>query len=139
MPPAFIDYVLRKDLADGVLITGCCEGDCNYRLGNTWMDQRFSGDRMPVLRTRVPRERVRTRWLGTQGKRELDQEIADFQRQLRRLADFLYKSRPVNGAAKSGRTDRPYPQDLLHTAGFGKLPEHGKGPPPGLWRQTLFR
>jgi len=83
VPPAFIDYVLRKDLADGVLVTGCCEGDCHYRLGNTWMDQRFSGDRMPVLRTRVPRERVRTRWLGTQGRHELEQEIADFQQQLR--------------------------------------------------------
>jgi len=83
VPPAFIDYVLRKNLADGVLVTGCCEGDCHYRLGNTWVDQRFSGERMPILRTRVPREKVRARWLGIQGKRQLAHEIADFQQYLR--------------------------------------------------------
>ena len=56
VPPAFIDYVLRKNLAEGVMISGCCEGDCFYRLGNDWMDERFSMERMPVLRERVPRE-----------------------------------------------------------------------------------
>jgi ferredoxin/coenzyme F420-reducing hydrogenase delta subunit len=82
VPPAFIDYVLRKDLAEGVVISGCCEGDCHYRLGNTWMDQRFRMERMPTLRTRVPRERVRLRWLGEQGTAQLQQEVAAFQAQL---------------------------------------------------------
>jgi coenzyme F420-reducing hydrogenase delta subunit len=82
VPPAFIDYVLRKDLAEGVMISGCCEGDCHYRLGNTWMDQRFSAERMPILRTRVPRERVRQRWLGMQGHRQLQEEIVEFQEML---------------------------------------------------------
>jgi len=82
VPPAFIDYVLRKDLADGVIISGCCEGDCHYRLGNTWLDQRLSQERMPVLRTRVPRERVRQRWLGVQGTNQLATEIEEFQSQL---------------------------------------------------------
>jgi ferredoxin/coenzyme F420-reducing hydrogenase delta subunit len=83
VPPAFIDYVLRQDLAEGVLISGCCEGDCFYRLGNDWMDQRFSMERMPVLRTRVPRERVRLRWLGAQGTKELQREVTAFQQDLR--------------------------------------------------------
>jgi len=82
VPPAFIDYVLRKDFADGVMISGCCEGDCHYRLGNTWMDQRFSTERMPILRTRVPRERLRVRWLGEQGTSRLAQEIVEFQSEL---------------------------------------------------------
>ena len=82
VPPAFIDYVLRKDLADGVIISGCCEGDCHYRLGNTWLDQRLSQERMPVLRTRVPRERVRLRWLGVQGTNQLASEVEEFQSQL---------------------------------------------------------
>ena len=82
VPPAFIDYVLRKDLAEGVMISGCCEGDCYYRLGNTWMDQRFSMERMPVLRTRVPREQVRLRWLGEQGTAQLHDEVAAFQAHL---------------------------------------------------------
>jgi ferredoxin/coenzyme F420-reducing hydrogenase delta subunit len=83
VPPAFVDYVLRKDLADGVMISGCCEGDCHYRLGNTWMEQRFSAERMPILRQRVPRERVRRRWLGAQGTPQLEREIAAFQRELK--------------------------------------------------------
>ncbi|MEH6582782.1 MAG: hydrogenase iron-sulfur subunit [Halioglobus sp.] len=89
VPPAFVDYVLRKNLADGVMISGCCEGDCYYRLGNTWMDQRFSTERMPVLRTRVPREKVRVRWLGEQGTKQLQQEVVEFQSDLNstRLAD----------------------------------------------------
>lgn len=87
VPPAFIDYVLRKELAEGVMITGCCEGDCHYRLGNTWMDQRFSADRMPILRTRVPREFLRKRWLGVQGSKQLEQEVLQFQKDLTTMAD----------------------------------------------------
>ncbi len=82
VPPAFVDYVLRRDLADGVLIGGCCEGDCYYRLGNTWMKQRFSAGRMPILRTRVPRERVRSRWLGAQGGAGMRAEVEVFQAEL---------------------------------------------------------
>ncbi len=82
VPPAFIDYVLRKELAEGVMISGCCEGDCYYRLGNTWMDQRFSNERMPPLRTRVPREKIRVRWLGEQGTGQLVREVAEFQTEL---------------------------------------------------------
>jgi quinol-cytochrome oxidoreductase complex cytochrome b subunit/coenzyme F420-reducing hydrogenase delta subunit len=82
VPPAFVDYVLRKELAEGVMISGCCEGDCHYRLGNTWMVQRFSADRMPILRPRVPRERVRQRWLGVQGSKQMFREVEEFQRYL---------------------------------------------------------
>ena len=82
VPPAFVDYVLRQNLAEGVMISGCCEGDCFYRLGNTWMDQRFSMERMPVLRTRVPRELVRMRWLGVQGTKEQQREVTAFQQDL---------------------------------------------------------
>jgi ferredoxin/coenzyme F420-reducing hydrogenase delta subunit len=81
-PPAFIDYVLRKELAAGVMISGCCEGDCHYRLGNTWFDQRFAMERMPVLRKRVPRDKVRVRWLGAQGTAELRDDVAQFQSEL---------------------------------------------------------
>ena len=96
VPPAFVDYVLRQDLAEGVLISGCCEGDCFHRLGNTWVDQRFSMERMPVLRTRVPRERVRLRWLGAQGTRALQREVVEFQRELATGAPQLIELEDVS-------------------------------------------
>ena len=96
VPPAFVDYVLRQDLAQGVLISGCCEGDCFHRLGNTWVDQRFSMERMPVLRTRVPRERVRLRWLGAQGTRALQREVVEFQRELATGAPQLIELEDVS-------------------------------------------
>lgn len=42
---------------------------------------------MPILRTRVPRKLVRTRWLGVQAKAQLDQEIVEFQHYLRHDAE----------------------------------------------------
>ena len=47
------------------------------------MDQRFSKERMPVLRTRVPRDKVRIRWLGEQGTKQLGLEVKEFQAHLR--------------------------------------------------------
>jgi coenzyme F420-reducing hydrogenase delta subunit/ferredoxin len=63
LPPSFVDYALRSG-ADGVLVTGCLEGDCEYRLGNRWTDGRFRGSREPHLRSSVRRERVRVLWSG---------------------------------------------------------------------------
>ena len=63
LPPSFIEYALRAG-ADGVLVTGCRDGDCAFRLGNRWTEERIAGARAPQLRAPVPRERVRVAWLG---------------------------------------------------------------------------
>ncbi|MCP4041387.1 MAG: hydrogenase iron-sulfur subunit, partial [Gammaproteobacteria bacterium] len=57
VPPTFIDYALKKG-ADGVFITTCRTDDCFFRFGNTWLGKRISGDRKPVLRSRVDQRRV---------------------------------------------------------------------------------
>lgn len=59
LPPSFIDFALSRNLADGVAISGCADGDCFYRLGGDWMDERLNGRRDPYLRRRVDRDRVR--------------------------------------------------------------------------------
>ncbi|MDH3531648.1 MAG: hydrogenase iron-sulfur subunit [Gammaproteobacteria bacterium] len=59
LPPAFIDFALSRNLADGVAIAGCAQGDCYYRLGDRWMRERLAGDRDPYLRSRVDRNRLR--------------------------------------------------------------------------------
>ena len=58
LPPSFVEYALRNG-ADGVLVTACREGGCEFRLGTRWTDERFSGRREPHLRDSVTRERWR--------------------------------------------------------------------------------
>ena len=61
LPPSFIEYALRGGV-DGVLVTGCSEGGCAFRLGQRWTRERLLGAREPHLRASVPRERVATVW-----------------------------------------------------------------------------
>ena len=77
LPPSFIEYALRAG-ADGVLVTGCRTGDCNYRLGNTWTEQRIRGEREPHLRSVVPAERVRIAWAGRSDQEVLRRELEEF-------------------------------------------------------------
>ncbi|MFY9315658.1 MAG: hydrogenase iron-sulfur subunit, partial [Burkholderiales bacterium] len=63
LPPSFVEYALRNG-ADGVLVTGCPGGACDYRFGQRWLEERFAGAREPHLRANVPRERLRVAWAG---------------------------------------------------------------------------
>ncbi|MBT8099123.1 MAG: hydrogenase iron-sulfur subunit [Gammaproteobacteria bacterium] len=64
LPPSFIDFTLSRKLADGVMLAGCAESDCYYRLGDEWTSHRVAGTRDPYLRKRVPLERLRLSWLA---------------------------------------------------------------------------
>ncbi len=62
LPPSFIDFVLSRNHADGVLLLGCKEGDCNFRYGAEWTDQRIARERDPQLRRRVNSEKIACGW-----------------------------------------------------------------------------
>jgi coenzyme F420-reducing hydrogenase delta subunit/Fe-S-cluster-containing hydrogenase component 2 len=64
LPPAFVEYALRGGAA-GVVVTGCRDGDCAFRFGQHWTDERLRGEREPHLRASVPRERLRVVWPTT--------------------------------------------------------------------------
>ncbi len=83
LPPAFIDFALSRDLADGVMLAGCSEGGCHFRLGDEWVRQRVAGTRDPYLRKRVPRERLRLSWLATHQRSQRQAELHAFQSALR--------------------------------------------------------
>jgi quinol-cytochrome oxidoreductase complex cytochrome b subunit/coenzyme F420-reducing hydrogenase delta subunit len=85
LPPSFIDFVLSRGHADGVMLTGCAEADCYHRLGIRWTKARIAGERDPYLRKRVPRERVRMGWFGAAGGDHLSREVAAFRDGLRRM------------------------------------------------------
>ena len=65
LPPSFIEYALRLG-ADGVVIAGCREGDCEFRLADRWVQDRLTGAREPRLRAAAPRERIAVVWSGNQ-------------------------------------------------------------------------
>jgi coenzyme F420-reducing hydrogenase delta subunit len=48
--------------ASGVVVTGCREGDCAWRLGQRFTEERLRGQREPHLRADLPRERLRVAW-----------------------------------------------------------------------------
>jgi ferredoxin/coenzyme F420-reducing hydrogenase delta subunit len=61
LPPSFVEYALRGG-ADGVLIAGCREGGCEFRLGQRWTGQRLLGEREPHLRSTLPAQKWNTVW-----------------------------------------------------------------------------
>lgn len=62
LPPSFVDWVLSRDFADGIIMRGCAHNDCQYRLGAKWTEQRMHGTRDPRLRKRVDVEKLALLW-----------------------------------------------------------------------------
>ncbi|HSD60530.1 MAG TPA: hydrogenase iron-sulfur subunit, partial [Burkholderiales bacterium] len=93
LPPSFVEFALRSG-ADGVLVTGCRESDCAYRLGNQLTEQRFQGAREPHLRANVPRERMQVAWAARGGEAGLARELEDFRGRLRSAAYPMHAAPP---------------------------------------------
>jgi len=87
LPPAFIDYVLSRNLADGVVLAGCSEGECHNRHGVRWTMERLARTRDPMLRKRVPREHIEAVWSSPVEGWTHRRRIAEFAEHLRGLAD----------------------------------------------------
>ncbi|MGB8314072.1 MAG: cytochrome b N-terminal domain-containing protein [Aestuariivirga sp.] len=91
LPPSFIDYVISRKLADGVVVAGCSDNSCYNRFGPRWTNDRLAGTRDPHLRGRVPRERLAVVWAGRLGGAELRREIATLAERLVPLGPFKPK------------------------------------------------
>lgn len=61
VPPSYLDYILSRDLCNRVLLTGC-GGDCRFRYGMDWTEQRIARQRDPNLRRRVGAHRIAMTW-----------------------------------------------------------------------------
>ncbi len=82
LPPSFIDFVISRDLADGVVISGCGEGECYHRMGIDWTEARMAGTRDPHLRKRVPRDRIATCWASALDPKDLKDVVSDLRRSI---------------------------------------------------------
>jgi len=102
VPPSLIDFVLSRNLADGVVLAGCAEGACYNRLGIVWTQQRIAAERDPYLRARVPRERLATVWASALAAHRAEADIATFTNKVSALP--MAKSRSRNVIAELERT-----------------------------------
>ena len=104
-PPSLIDFILSRDLADGVVVAGCAESACYNRLGVRWTEQRFAAERDPYLRARVPRERIATVWASTLAVSRAEGEIAGFAARVASLPpERLRSPLPVSTASRPPKT-----------------------------------
>lgn len=85
LPPSFIDYVLSRRLADGIVLTGCSDNGCHARFGARWTDARIARERDPLLRARVPRDRLRVLWAGRSARGSLDALLRRFAGEVKAL------------------------------------------------------
>jgi ferredoxin/coenzyme F420-reducing hydrogenase delta subunit len=110
-PPSLIDFVLSRDLADGVAVAGCAESACYNRLGIKWTEQRFAGARDPYLRARVPRERIATIWASALAAKKAEAEITAFAARLAALPPLRLRS-PLPSSVSSRPAKAREPAEL---------------------------
>ena len=60
--PSFFDWILSRDIANGVALSACAHNDCQYRLGTKWTEQRINRSRDPMLRKRVDTQKLALLW-----------------------------------------------------------------------------
>jgi NAD-dependent dihydropyrimidine dehydrogenase PreA subunit len=65
LPPSFLDFIVTRGHAERVALAGCRGGECQFRLGDRWTEERIAGARDPALRARVPRGRILLSWRGS--------------------------------------------------------------------------
>jgi len=81
LPPSFVEYALRSG-ADGVVVAGCRDGGCEFRLGMEWTRERLTRNREPELRALVPLERVEIVPVARGERKQLAAAVAAFRNRL---------------------------------------------------------
>jgi coenzyme F420-reducing hydrogenase delta subunit len=64
LQPSYLDFVLSRGHADGVFLLGCEDGNCDYRLGAEWTEERIRRERDPHLRKRTDTSKIAMGWLS---------------------------------------------------------------------------
>ena len=98
LPPAFVEYALRGG-ADGVLLTSCRSGGCDFRLGERWTGDRLQGRREPHLRRTVPASRVLLVATTVHDRSALADSLARFRSRLESKADASDRLPPYHRKA----------------------------------------
>ena len=98
MPATLVEYALAHG-ADGVFISGCRTGDCFFRYGNVWMDERFSGERQPIMRKRADRSRIKVFRAAETDSKALHKAITEFENYIQSLNEEKITAQPGSADA----------------------------------------
>jgi len=79
LPPSYIDFLVRREHIEQVLLTGCGEGNCYHRFGNELMEQRVDRLRNPHVKYNSVRRKTSVVWSGIGGEKQVGEKL----RQLR--------------------------------------------------------
>jgi len=86
LPPSFLDFILSRKHAEGILISGCAAHDCYERLGDQFTEQRIANERDPNLRGRVSRDRIAVSWNNPSRHASLRDDLARFREHLQAMS-----------------------------------------------------
>ena len=89
--PTFVLKALSEG-ADGVLICGCCPGDCHYQEGNYKCLRRFQLLRRYVDQMGVEPERLRLDWVSASEGHRFAEIVAEMTAALKRLGPSRHRS-----------------------------------------------
>lgn len=95
LPPSFVEYALRGG-ADGVMITGCRSGGCEFRLGDRWTSERLAGQREPHLRNKVPLSRLQIVSASANDSAMLATALQEFRTRIETQADSNTSLQPYS-------------------------------------------
>ena len=82
-----------KQGAEGVFVMGCQIGDCHFREGNKWCQERLLGLRPPNIKKTVDKNKVRGFWLAKCDYKKFLEKVNKFEEDLDNL--------PVQEVAKA--------------------------------------
>ncbi len=83
LPPSYMDFLCRRESLDAVLLTGCSEGNCFYRLGIDLQEQRLLRLREPHVKFSDVKEKIERLWVGKGGEEALREAIEQIREELR--------------------------------------------------------
>ncbi|MBI1859164.1 MAG: hydrogenase iron-sulfur subunit [Candidatus Melainabacteria bacterium] len=96
--PAMLEAGFKAG-AEGVFVMGCQIGDCHFREGNKWCQDRLLGLRPPNIKKTVDKNRVRGLWLSQVDYKKFLEKVEKFEKELEKLPKEQTE-KPTSPAAK---------------------------------------
>lgn len=80
--PIMIEEAFKQG-ADGVFLMGCQIGDCHFREGNKWCQDRLLGLRPPIIKKTIDKNKLRGFWLAKCDYKKFMEKVNRFEEDLK--------------------------------------------------------